>query len=130
MYYIKDIIDTIHGMSGRYSNYEIFTDWVKCGALMFSNQSDFFHGSLWQQREQEYIDTMKKYSPEERQKMVEMYGMLVLAMDKEITDVLGAIYMQGGWEANQPDSFLHRSMFRGWLLKWRYRKISAQKISW
>lgn len=94
MDYIKLIIDTINEMSGRYSSYEIFSDWIKCGSLMMSNQTDFFHNRIWQQREQDYIETMKKYSVEEQKKMADLLGMLVLAMDQEITDVLGTVYMR------------------------------------
>lgn len=94
MDYIKLIIDSINEMSGRYSSYEIFSDWIKCGSLMMSNQTDLFHNRIWQQREQDYIETMKKYSAGEQQKIADLLGMLVLAMDQEITDVLGTVYMR------------------------------------
>lgn len=105
MDYIKMIIDTIDGISGRYSSHEIFNDWIKCGALTYSNQTDLIHGKIWHQREQQYIDTMKKYSKEERNKFVDMLGMLVLKLDEEITDVLGTVYMQGNMGSKSTGQF-------------------------
>ena len=90
----KDIIKCINSIAGKYSAYEVFTDWIRCGALSISNSLHIIHDKVWQEREQMYIDTMKKYTSEERMKMVKMFEMLVETMEYEITDVLGEIYME------------------------------------
>lgn len=105
MNYIDSIINTINSISGKYSSYEVFSDWIKCGSLMYSNQTDFIHGKLWQKREQTYIDTMKRYSLEERKKLVEMFGILAMAMEQEITDVLGTVYMKGNMGSKATGQF-------------------------
>lgn len=82
------IIKTIQGMSGKYSVYNIFEDWVKCMALAFANQVQFN-----QNRENDYIETIGKYTEEEQRKMFEMTAWLVEWADEEMTDMLGYLYM-------------------------------------
>lgn len=94
MDYTKAIIDTIIEMSGKYSPYEIFSDWIKCSSLAISNQTDLFRGEVWQQRERDYMTTMKRYSEEEQQGMSDLFELLALALTQDITDVLGTVYMQ------------------------------------
>ena len=63
----KEIVNTLQRMSGKYSAYEIFSDWIKCCALAISNQSDLFQDNeIWESREKEYIATIQKYTAEER----------------------------------------------------------------
>ncbi len=82
------IIKTIQSMSGKYGVYEIFADWVKIQALAYANQVIFSQG-----RENEYIETMKRYDPEEQRKFFEMVAWLVEWADEEFFDMLGYIYM-------------------------------------
>lgn len=101
----KEIIEIINSMSGRYSNYEVFTDWIRCSALAISNSMDMFHGKLWRQREGIYLDTMNKYSKKEQGKITSMFGMLAETFDYEMSDVLGEIYMEGGMGSKQTGQF-------------------------
>lgn len=84
----NSIIKTIQSMSGKYSVYEIFADWVKVQALAYANQVVFS-----QKREDYYIETMKRYDSEEQQKLFEMTAWLVEWADEEMFDMLGYIYM-------------------------------------
>ena len=61
----KDIINTIRSISGRYSEYEVFTDWIRCCALSISNSMDMIHGKVWKDRERTYLYTIKKYTAKE-----------------------------------------------------------------
>lgn len=101
----KDIIKVINSISGKYSAYEVFTDWIRCCALALSNSCQLIHNKVWQEREQSYIDTMKKYSIEERQKFVVMFNMLVETFEYEMTDVLGQIYMESGMGSKAAGQF-------------------------
>lgn len=92
----KDIIKIINQIAGKYSAYEVFSDWIRCSSLAISNSLDMVHGKVWEDRERMYIDTMRKYTLEERMKMVEMLHLLVETLEEEIEDVLGAIYMESG----------------------------------
>lgn len=91
--YDKEIVKLITGMSGRYSSYEIFADWIRCCAIAISNSCQFFHDKVWQDREQFYIDTMNKYRLEERMAFAEMFHLLVGSLEEDMTDALGEIYM-------------------------------------
>ena len=101
----KDIIKIIKEISGRYSEYEVFTDWIKCCALAINNESTLFRGELWEKREQEYIETMKRYSKEEREQLVKMFAFLVETLETDMYDVLGAIYMESGMGSKAAGQF-------------------------
>lgn len=102
----KDIIKMIGRISGRYSEYEVFTDWIKCCSLAISNSTDIFnHDGVWQDREQAYIDTMRKYEPKEREMLMEMFYLLVETLEYEMTDVLGQIYMESGMGSKAAGQF-------------------------
>lgn len=90
----KEIAKEIAKMSGRYSPFAIFDDWVKCMALSIQNSCCLFHDKIWQQREEDYIQTMNKYEPDERHKLVELAGMLTNAFEEDMCDMLGDIYME------------------------------------
>lgn len=90
----KEMIQTITSMSGRYSGYAIFSDWIQCLALAISNSTHMIHDKLWQDREQAYVDIMRKYSEEERTKMASLTACLVDTLEDGPDDVLGTIYME------------------------------------
>lgn len=92
----NDIIKIINSISGKYSPYEVFTDWVRCCALAISNTITLSHNAVWEKREQEYIETMKRYEPKERGLLVQMFALLTETLECEMTDVLGQIYMESG----------------------------------
>lgn len=89
----KKIVKCIQQLSGRYSPTSVFFDWVQCMALSISNTCHMIHGDTWKQREETYKATMNKYDEEERSKLAEMSGMLVIAMEEGLGDTLGEIYM-------------------------------------
>lgn len=84
----NQIIKAIQSMAGKYSVYEIFADWVKLQALAYSNQVQYT-----QNRENEYIETIKKYEEQEQTRLFEMTAWLVEWADEEMFDMLGYIYM-------------------------------------
>ena len=101
----KDIIKMIEQISGKYSAYEVFTDWIRCSGLAISNSITMIHGKVWQDREQMYIDTMRKYTPEEGKMLSEMFSMLAETLEFEMTDVLGQIYMESGMGSKAAGQF-------------------------
>lgn len=97
---LKEILKGINSISGKYSTYEVFADWVKLQALAISQ-------SVWymKKREEEYLDLSKKYSAEELIKLSEMSGMLTLAFEESMSDVLGSIYMSKEMGSNKLGQF-------------------------
>ena len=92
----KEIIDIINGMSGKYSGYEIFTDWIRCLALAIENSTHLIRDKYWQEREQLYMDTMRKYEPEEHEKFGLLTARLAEALEEGPDDILGKVYMEAG----------------------------------
>lgn len=101
----KDIIKIIDNISGKYSSYEVFSDWIRCSALSISNSCSFIHDKVWCGREKIYIETMNKYSLEERQKLCEMFMMLWETFEDYTSDVLGEIYMEAGMGSKAAGQF-------------------------
>lgn len=82
------IIKTIQSMIGKYGVYNIFEDWVRMLALAYANQIVFS-----QKREDEYLETVKRYDAAEIAKFCEMYTWLLEWAEEQMTDMLGYIYM-------------------------------------
>ena len=102
----KKIINTIEKISGRYSAYEVFTDWIRCMAMAISNSVTPFRGSIWQEREQYYLDTMRKYKSEEQKALCEMTAWLTEILEEGgPDDVLGDIYMKSGMGSKAAGQF-------------------------
>ena len=101
----KDIIKIITGMSGKYSSYEIFTDWIRCCSITISNSCHLFRDKVWNDREQMYLDTIRKYKTEEMRQFTQMYVMLAETLEDEVTDILGQIYMEMGMGSKAAGQF-------------------------
>lgn len=101
----KDIIKYIESISGKYSSYEVFSDWIKCCSISISNSMDLFHGKIWKDREQIFADTISRYSRSEQDRFLEMLAMLVETLECEMTDVLGQVYMESGMGSKAAGQF-------------------------
>lgn len=93
---IKRITEIINDLSRKYSRSEIFADWVKMMALSIVNSTCFYKDSTYEKREKEYLAIAKKYDEETFSCFSEMFALLVIAMEKEMKDILGEIYMNLG----------------------------------
>ena len=91
-----EIIKIIKGMSGVYSVYEIFSDWVEMCAIAIQNSCVLFHNHLWQKREDRYLQIVNKYTEDEQNNLINMYCLLLKALEDDFCDVLGDIYMESG----------------------------------
>lgn len=101
----KDIIRCINQIAGKYSAYEVFTDWIRCSSLAISNSCQLFHDNVWKEREKMYIETMNRYTPEEGRLFVEMFGMLAETLEYKMTDILGQVYMEAGMGSKAAGQF-------------------------
>lgn len=89
----KDIIKMIDTIAGKYSAYEVFSDWIRCCSLAISNSCQLDHDKVWKKRGQEYLDTIKRYTSEEVNKFAKMLAMLTETLETP-SDALGEIYME------------------------------------
>ena len=101
----KEITETINGIAGKYSAYEIFTDWIRCMAMSISNSVTLIHDSVWKEREDIYMSTIQKYSSKERISFCEMTAWLAETLDDGPDDVLGDIYMKSGMGSKAAGQF-------------------------
>jgi type I restriction-modification system DNA methylase subunit len=90
-----DIIKGINEIAGQYSAYQVFNDWIQIMAISISNSLFIIHDKVWREREDLYINTMKKYSEKDQKKLQEMFFMLIETLEEGIDDVLGDVYMKG-----------------------------------
>lgn len=92
--YKAEIIKTIQNISGRYSVYDVFSDWVEMSAISLQNGCMLFHNDLWNKREERYLSIVKRYTKDELNSLVECFAKLVLCFENfNFEDVLGSIYM-------------------------------------
>lgn len=101
----KEIVNMILRMSGSYTPYNIFSDWVKLCAISIQNGLYQANNEAWNRREKQYIETMSKYNSAEQKNMTDMFGMLAGAFEDEISDILGEIYMESGCGSKSTGQF-------------------------
>lgn len=94
--YKKEIADTIQGISGKYNPYQIFRDWCEMYAISIQNSCVFWHDAVWQNREDIYNSLWNKYDEHEHDAFVKMTGLYAVALQNEIGDLLGEIFMESG----------------------------------
>ena len=90
---IDELVKTIKDMSGSYTPYQIFCDWVKMSAISVQNACCIIHDNVWNKREQEYKDIMIKYDYQQQQMFSKMLFWLEEELSQNMTDVLGNIFM-------------------------------------
>lgn len=96
MGYRKEIVKKIQKLSGKYSPYDIFTDWVTMMAISIQNGCDLSMGKVWKEREKQYKGIAGKYKSDEQMEFTAMFGMLVQELEENVSDVLGQVYMESG----------------------------------
>ena len=89
---INEIVKLIQKLSGSYSSYQVFNDWIQCCAIAIQNASCITHDELWEKREKQYVDVIKKYP---QYSFENMFSILVEELTEDMSDVLGHIYMAG-----------------------------------
>ena len=92
MNYKKEIIERINKLSGSRSPYEVFCDWIKCSAISIQNACQI-HNDLWKKREEQYMQTIRPYG-EHGLEFGDMLGFLTMALENDISDILGQVYME------------------------------------
>lgn len=94
---LSEIVNRIQHMSGTYTPYVIFTDWIKMTALSISNSCQLFHDKIWQDREQQFLDISRRYSQQQLWEFVAMGRLLIDFYEEQGPyDALGEIYMAAG----------------------------------
>ena len=105
MDYEKYIIDSINTLSGRYTPYQVFSDWIAMSAIAIQNGCTMVHGKLYKDRENQYKSIASKYSRNELKTICNMTGALAGVLEERFGDILGEIYMKSGCGSKQTGQF-------------------------
>lgn len=101
----KKIIEKIENISGQYSPENVFTDWIQCCALSIQNACWMIKDKVWTYREEQYRNTITKYGKNDRREFSNMLRMLGEALEYDMTDILGDIYMRIGCSSARTGQF-------------------------
>lgn len=101
----KYIIDSINTLSGRYTPYQVFSDWIAMTAIAIQNGCTLNHGKLYEDRESQYKSIASKYSKNELKTICNMTGALAGVLEERFGDILGEIYMKSGCGSKQTGQF-------------------------
>ncbi len=86
--FLREMERVMRKLSYRHSVLRIFQDFVELSAISMSNAVDLFHT---RKHEERYIQRVKGYTPEEWQAFPKPFGMLAVALEYELSDVLGVL---------------------------------------
>ncbi len=87
----KKIIELINRLGYKHSQWKVFADFIEIAAITISNSIDIKN---FDEREKRYLQIVKEYTKEEFEIFSSIFAELVLALEQEITDILGEIYME------------------------------------
>ena len=74
MNFEKFIIDSINKLQGKYTPYQIFTDWIAMMAIAIQNACSGTHDKVYREREKNYLTIAGRYSKDELKIMADMFG--------------------------------------------------------
>lgn len=100
-----EIQKMILSMSGKYTAYEIFMDWIECTSLAISNSLRLNHDRIWKKNEEEYFRIRSKYSEAEFDRFPEMLAWLIEELENSPRDVLGEVFMKSGMGSDAGGQF-------------------------
>lgn len=101
----KEIIKEIQNMSGGHSPYEVFSDWIRCCSLSICNSVSMIHDEVWRRREEDYIETLRRYPNGTEYKFAGMFVSLGDYLTENMTDALGEIFMESGMGSKSTGQF-------------------------
>lgn len=91
----EEMIKMLKSFNGEHSAHTVFYDFVKAAALSTRSSTLIFSPEL-AEVDEEFRAVLKKYSPDDAEKMTKLLAMLSMALETEESDVLGEVYMESG----------------------------------
>lgn len=90
----KGIIDGLKKLNAKHSIWTVFEDWLKISSISISNAVDWNQSA---EREEQYLETINKYSPDEQKILCSTFAELVKALQHSATtegpvDLLGKVF--------------------------------------
>lgn len=94
------IAKLIKKVTDRFDLWSVWSDFIEATAIAISNRIGVA-GIDWDAREQRYLDLMRRYNADEKQRLAELFGKLVLEFSDDANgdgihfdDVLGRTFME------------------------------------
>jgi len=100
----REFVKTIMSMSHGHNLFDLFRDFCELSALSLVNAVDR-RQTLWQQREERYLNIVKRYTPVEIDKFCQMLAFVIEGLELERSDFMGEVFA----EMEQHNS--HRGQF-------------------
>lgn len=96
----KNFIKLLEKVAYRFSQWNVFSDFLQLAALSLSNSADVFHiandKKTWDEREENYLQIINKYNKQEQEIFPQMFAELTLELEdackSRYRDVLGEIF--------------------------------------
>jgi len=91
--YKESFVKVFNSLCDRHSKFTVWSDFIYMTAYAISNSCDYR-----QDREEQYLNIVKRYSKDEIDKISELFVLTVMALDSERKqDFLGQMYMENGF---------------------------------
>lgn len=88
----KDFLRTFHDLVGERRSWDIWSDFITLSACTISNAVDKSH---FKEREETYLNIIRKYSKQEQERFPELFAYTVLALEENPEqDFLGDLYTE------------------------------------
>ena len=92
---LDDWLKTFNTLSPRYDSSTLFRDWCHCYAIAIANTVTLEHTPLWEAREKQYLEIVKRYDNKDVQVFPTLCDLLVQAFNRyPFEDYLGSLYME------------------------------------
>lgn len=85
----KELVKLITSLAYRHSPWQVFSDFAEMAAISISNAVDLAQRDG---REARYMEILKRYRPDELAEFPKMLAALTLALEEELSDVLGSTF--------------------------------------
>ena len=90
----QELLKIINQLTYSHSTWEIFYDFLEMSTICISNTVDL---NNYDEREKQYLQTIKKYIPEHQKLFPDMFAELILALEYEyqsgnFVDILGSLF--------------------------------------
>lgn len=123
----QHVVDMIYKLTGKYNTIQIFCDWVALSALAI-NSEIVDKNKDYVSCQEKYKNIASKYTGIEMTRMCVMLGELVLAMEENISDHLGNIYMTLSCSNKQAGQFFTPYQISKMVAKMMVAKENDEKI--
>lgn len=96
----KEFIALFEKLAQRYGRFDVWSDFVVMSAIAISNSVDFH---FWEKREQEYMERIGKYAPEEGKLFAEMLTQVLVGLTRHpeqdyLGTVFSALHLHDEWK--------------------------------